>query len=600
MKRETAKNLLIALVSALVITLIAGTGTLRRLDKWVQDALYQRPGATSPDIVIIGIDEAALEELGPFNTWDRNVMASALEALAADPEAQPAVVAIDTLYAGETTPDADARLAEAAGRLKVVITATAAEFGTAYHPLEQGGVTVDTYAVLDYEEPYAALKAVTEQGHINAMYDQDGVMRHGVLYVDVPRPDGTTERVYSMACMAARRYLGDVAMPQSDQRGQFYIPYSGAPGDFYDNISIAALLRGEVPSGYFAGKIVLIGPYAVGLQDAYYTPVDQARQMYGVEIQANVIQSFLENNFKTELPDVPQLLVLFVLCFGAMLLFLHLPMGAAAGAAAALIAAGIAGAFALYHMGWVTHPVWLPVAALTLFVAAVARHYTLAALARQQVTRTFERYVGPEIVQEILREGTDSLKLGGTLRHIAVLFVDIRGFTTMSERLSPEEVVTILNQYLAMTSSCVEKNRGTLDKFVGDATMAFWGAPLPMEDPIYHAARAAMDIVAGADALSRKLARESGETLRVGVGVHFGPAVVGNMGSEHRMDYTAIGDTVNTAARLEANAPGGTVYISRAVADALGARATVRSLGGSVKLKGKAEGFEVLVLEALE
>lgn len=166
----------------------------------------------------------------------------------------------------------------------------------------------------------------------------------------------------------------------------------------------------------------------------------------------------------------------------------------------------------------------------------------------------------------------------------------------MSERLSPEEVVNILNQYLSMTSSCIEKNRGTLDKFVGDATMAFWGAPLPEEDPVYLAAKTALDIVDGAEALNKKLKEEINEELHVGVGVHFGPAVVGNMGSEKRMDYTAIGDTVNTAARLEANAPGGMVYISRAVAEKLGDRMKYESLGDTIKLKGKAEGFEVLKL----
>lgn len=151
-----------------------------------------------------------------------------------------------------------------------------------------------------------------------------------------------------------------------------------------------------------------------------------------------------------------------------------------------------------------------------------------------------------------------------------------------------------------MTSACVEKSGGTLDKFVGDATMAFWGAPLPMGDPVYAAAKTALDIVRGSEALSAKLKNEIGEELRVGVGVHFGPAVVGNMGSERRMDYTAIGDTVNTAARLESNAPGSTVYISRAVADALGDRAAVTSLGGAIRLKGKTEGFEVLTLDGLK
>ena len=129
--------------------------------------------------------------------------------------------------------------------------------------------------------------------------------------------------------------------------------------------------------------------------------------------------------------------------------------------------------------------------------------------------------------------------------------------------------------------------------------MAFWGAPLEQEDPVYYAAKAALEIVEGAARVSDELKNEIGEELRVGVGVHFGPAVVGNMGSEKHMDYTAIGDTVNTSARLEANAPGGTVYISRVVAEKLGDRATFTSLGDSIKLKGKAEGFEVLKLESL-
>ncbi len=175
----------------------------------------------------------------------------------------------------------------------------------------------------------------------------------------------------------------------------------------------------------------------------------------------------------------------------------------------------------------------------------------------------------------------------------------VRGFTTMSERLSPEEVVYILNRYLTMTSECIENNKGTLDKFVGDATMAFWGAPLPVDDGIYLAVKTALDIVNGAKALSAKLKEEIGEELNVGVGVHYGPAVVGNMGAQRHMDYTAIGDTVNTSARLEANAPGGCVYLSRIVVDALKGRIKAKSLGDTVKLKGKAAGFEVLLLEEL-
>ncbi len=606
MKQKNGRLLLYALAAAVLVTALAGVGALRRVDKWMQDKLFQRATGTSTEIVIIGIDEKALTEIGPFNTWDRSIVASALEVLASDPAAQPAVVAIDTLYAGESIPEADRMLAEAAAKLNKVVTATVADFGTVYAGADDGGISVDSYSILQYEEPYAALREQSVQGHINAMYDADGVLRHGVLYVDVPASkaeDGVGGRVYSMAFETARQYLAQkgqtIREPYTDRRGHFYVPFSGGPGDFYDNVSIADLLRGDVDSSYYAGKIVFIGPWAVGLQDAYFTPVDRAEQMYGVEYQANVVQSFLEGNYKREMTDLPQLALLFLLSFGAMYVFLRGKMGKTVWLGVGLIALGIGGALLLYALGWVTHPIWIPVAALLLYIIAVVRHYILAAMERARVTRTFERYVAPEIVQEILKEGTDSLHLGGKLCDIAVLFVDVRGFTTMSERMTPEQVVFILNRYLAMTSSCVENNQGTLDKFVGDATMAFWGAPLPMEDPVYHAAKTAVDIVKGAEELSRQLKEEIGEELRVGVGVHYGPAVVGNMGSERRMDYTAIGDTVNTSARLEANAPGGKVYISRAVADLLGDRAKTTSLGGSVKLKGKAEGFEVLTLDEL-
>ncbi len=600
MRKKVPKELLISLCAALVITLLAAGGALRRADKWVQDALFQRPGITSPDIVLVEIDDQSLNELGPYQTWTREITARALEALAADPQNLPAVVAVDTLFAGGRTPQEDARLAEAARKLNTV-TASVADFGTTYDMSEGGVLAVNSHAVLRYEEPYPALREASVQGHINEIYDQDGIMRHGMLYVDVPDDSGQSRRVYSMAYEAARLFLGGtVPLPPTDARGRFYIPFTGEPGDFSDGISFVSLVRGEVPPAELAGKIVLIGPYAVGLQDAYYTPADRARQMYGVELQANVIQSLLEGSFKQEAADLPQLAVLFALSFGLMLLFQRLRLPAAGLAGLGAAAAGIGVPVLLYSAGWVTHPLWLPFAVLLLYGTAVVLHYGRAVLARQQVTRTFERYVAPEIVQEILKEGTDSLRLGGAVSDITVLFVDIRGFTTMSERLSPERVVWILNQYLAMTSDCVERRHGTLDKFVGDATMAFWGAPVPCADPVGLAAETAFDILRGAEELSARLKEEIGEELRVGIGVHTGPAIVGNMGSERRMDYTAIGDTVNTAARLESNAPGGTVYISRAVADALGDRAETESLGGSVRLKGKAEGFEVLILKSLK
>ncbi|MBR6257679.1 MAG: adenylate/guanylate cyclase domain-containing protein [Lachnospiraceae bacterium] len=597
MKNRIIRTIIYALLLAFAFTMLVSTGILRWPDHWVQDNLYQRPQYMSGEVLVFGIDEKSLAELGPYNTWDRHIMARALEVLASDPEHLPAVVAIDTLYIGTTDPEADAHLAAAAEKLGCVVTASAAVFGSGWYEAEDGSMVRDDYRILQYEEPYEALKAVTTQGHINAMDDTDGIMRHGILYLE------TENRVYSMAHEVVRLYLAKqnrgFVPPMTNSHGQFYVAFSGRPGDYYDQ-SFADLVAGNIPSSYYEDKIVYIGPYAAGLQDSYFTPIDRAKAMYGVEFQANEVQQFLAGNYRMEVTDSLQYIVLFMVCFLAGICFMHLSLAPSLALCAVISAVNFLVCYKAYDYGHILHPLWIPVGVITVFLVALVRHYVLAGAQRQQITRTFERYVAPEIVREILKEGTGALSLGGKLVDIAVLFVDVRGFTTMSERLKPEQVVHILNRYLTMASSCVEDNKGTLDKFVGDAMMAFWGAPLPQEDAVYNAVKTAQAIVEGAARVSEELKEEIGEELRVGVGVNFGPAVVGNMGAERHMDYTAIGDTVNTAARLEANAPGGTVYISRAVADALGDRIEYTSLGDTIKLKGKAEGFEVLKLDSIK
>ena len=387
------KKYLYPLAAALLVTVLVGLGMLRRLDRWAQDWLFQRPGIPSGDIVVIGIDEEALELLGPYNTWDRNIMASALEALAEDPEKKPAVTAVDILYAGTSTQQADDRLAAAAGKLGNVITASMAGFGEKITWENGHAVEVQTSAVLAYEEPYEALCSSTAQGHINAMTDVDGVMRHGLLYVE---PDGSEEsRVYSMAFQTARSYLEQKGLelkpPQTVGKGHFYIPYTAGPGGYYDGVSIAALIGGQVPADYWAGKIVIIGPYAPALQDAYLTPIDKGTQMYGVEIQANVIQSFLEGRRKTEMSDLPQLLFLFLFSTASMILFLRMKVARGGILCAGLIICSAFLTFILYAAGFVTHPFWLPFALLTLYILALAAHYIRAVRERHALALEKER-----------------------------------------------------------------------------------------------------------------------------------------------------------------------------------------------------------------
>lgn len=430
---EKRRSFLYSLIASLAVTVLIGAGVLKRVDKWAQDSLFQKPGVTSGDIVIIGIDEEALEELGPYQTWDRNVIASALEVLAADPSKKPAVTAVDILYVGHTSEQADLRLAAAAQDLGNVITATMAEFGEQVTWVDGHAALVNTSAVVGYLQPYKELRDCTEQGHINAMSDTDGVMRHGVLYVEPGQFAGTessseaedpaeqeNSRVYSMSYKAAQIYLrskgqaeaaAGAETPQETAAGVssgaemtqeaadgsvstdklFYIPYTGRPGDFYDGVSIARLIRGEVPADYWAGRIVLIGPYAAALQDSYFTPIDKGEQMFGVEIQANMIQSYLENNAKREIPDTPQLIVLFLLCVAVIAVTVRMEVLPGSLACGALAAYGVVVAVDLYQWGYVTHVLWIPAGVGVMYILAMAVHYLRAVRERQALALEKER-----------------------------------------------------------------------------------------------------------------------------------------------------------------------------------------------------------------
>ena len=598
-QKERWKKLLVALLAAAVCAAALLTRSLYSLDNAASDKLYQRAVPADGEILVIGMDERAIEMLGPM-PWPRSVMADAIDWLNySDPNARPAVIGIDVLYVGKSAdPDADAYLADVAFDSGNVVVAAAASFGSTL--VQSGDVFyMDSRAVLAWDEPYDALYEGVEIGHINNMTDSDGVMRHALLSVDVPGVGAVSSFpwvIYSRWCEAT----GTVQNPRPETTdGFFYIPYTTDNGGYYESISIADLLMGVVPSDVYAGKIVLIGPYAAGMQDEYRTSINRGTPMYGIEIQANILDAFRTGFYPKEMGDIPQAIILFLLCAvclwflidrrvrGALLIWLGVCIG------------WIVLCMIAYRCGVILHVLYVPLTVTVLFVATVAVNYIRAQREKHRISDTFGHYVDPAVMDELLRQGSGALELGGKTYDIAVLFVDIRGFTTMSESLDPPTVVEIINRYLTLTTECIMRHHGTLDKFVGDCTMAFWNAPVAQDDYVYLACQAAMDMVEGSKALGQELLERFGRTVSFGVGVNVGPAVVGNLGAPKRMDYTAIGDTVNTASRLESNAPGGTIYISRAVADALGDRAQTTSLGGSIKLKGKAEGFEILTLDAL-
>jgi len=367
--------------------------------------------------------------------------------------------------------------------------------------------------------------------------------------------------------------------------------YSGNPGD-YENVSLIDVLEGNVPASAFDDCIVLVGAYAAGMMDSYFVPVDRSSQMFGVEIHANVIQAIMEGktlkNVNKVVDALISALIIAVITFACWNLSVAKTIIVCLATAILKLLAG----FVLFNQGLMTNVLSVPVLAVVIAIIYVAVHYYKARMAKRSIEKAFSKYVAPQVVEEIAKDGTYELKLGGENRDVAVMFVDIRGFTTLSESLEPEQVVDILNDYLALTTRCIFRYGGTLDKFVGDATMAVFNSPFDTEDYIYKAVVTAWDIVAGGNKIEKEFVERYNKHVGFGIGVNCGPAVVGNIGCDFRMDYTAIGDTVNTAARLEANAPRGTVYISKPVRDALGDRITVEEVG-EIPLKGKNNGVFV-------
>ena len=598
MKKELWMKVSFSLLIACILAGITATGIFYKVDNIFSDMVYQQKRTLDGNIFVIGIDAKSLEKLGPYSTWSREYMAKAIEILNKEEKYRPAAIGIDVLYTGETTKKEDAALAKEAGKYDNVVMATAVNF-TSQLVKENQMVYVKNDGVESYEEPYEALKKNSIQGHVNAMYDQDGVIRHLIHSIDLPNGESVNSFNYELYRLYAKAHeLQLNTVPYDEKHHMWYLSFSGEPGAYYDGFSFSDLLDGNISPEIFAGSVVLIGAYAPGLMDYATTAIDHSQVMYGVEIHANAVDALIRNDFKQEVPDWIQLCFLFLICFSLILFFYKQKVLISTIVWIIVTIGAILGSYFIYQTGYLLHLIWIPVSATIIYIGTIAWNYVAETIEKNRVMNTFKRYVAPEVVNKIL-ESKEDLELGGKMTDIAVLFVDIRGFTPMSEVVSPLEVVEILNRYFDLTSRCILRNKGTLDKFVGDATMAIFNAPIKQEDYVYQAVKTAWDMVRESYALNQELIEKYGRTVGFGIGVHCGQAVVGNIGTKIRMDYTAIGDTVNTAARLESNATAGQILISRAVAEQLEGRIKVTSLGNTIKLKGKAEGFEVLKLEGL-
>lgn len=314
--------------------------------------------------------------------------------------------------------------------------------------------------------------------------------------------------------------------------------------------------------------------------------------MYGVECHANIIEALAEEKLQL---DVNKFLLAAIYTFVVLVVvYLIAGMSLLRGGVTVLatVALQLAACFALYENGLYMTLLPLPLILVAAYAFALVMHYLAAYMEKKRISDAFKKYVAPQVVDEVAKQGNYELKLGGQKKDIAVLFVDIRGFTPLSESLQPEQVVEILNEYLALTTGVIFKNGGTLDKFIGDAAMAVFNSPFELDDYVFRAVCTAWDIAVGSKQKEQMFVERFGVPVSCGIGVNCGDAVIGNVGCDFRMDYTAVGDTVNTAARLESNAKAGQILISEYVYERVKDRVGVNEIG-EIPLKGKSKGVMV-------
>ena len=576
------RRVLLAAAAALAAALLTVWAPFQRLEYSFADTLFLQPRPVDNRIKIIGIDETSLRELGPFSGWTRQQAADLLNAF--DPEHAPAVVAFDINYFGELDPEGDKALVEAAARSGNVVMASYLDFSTRLEQLPDGKFRMNTLYVDQIERSYEALGAVTRQGFTNTVQDSDNYVRRSMLWAE---SEGSRE--YSFAWIIYESYLKSrgeqPVFPETDENGIYGFDYTAEPG-MYELYSFADVVAGRCDVRVFQDSIVLVGAYASGMMDQYMAPVARSTVMNGVEVQANHVNALLDGRTYTELP------VWICALLAAVVAGVYTWLTCSGRFAVNLAGAVILGltvplaAWQLYRNGLYWRCLMAVTAVVVIFLARLAHGYLTERLRKHKVLQMFRTYMAPQVVDELSRSGKYQIELGGRNCQVAVLFVDIRGFTSLSEGLPPDQVVGILNRYLGKVTEAIFRNEGTLDKFIGDAVMAVYNAPVDVEDYAVKAVRTGMDIVRAVESMNDNLERDFGRRIACGVGIHCGQAVVGNIGCDFRMDYTAIGDTVNVAERLESLAKSGQVLISEQLYESVKDQYQVEYVG-ELALKGR-------------
>ncbi len=571
---------------------------------------HTMPNPVDNRIVIIDIDEKSLSEIGRwpwnraiiaqlidqlFDTYQINVLGmdavfaepdessglKKLQALAAGP-LKEAPVFLETLKTLDKKLDYDDLFAESLQNRRVVLGYA---FTSAQEGINEAGqlpepiFTVEDVQAynLSYVEgngfaanlPELQAAALTS-GHFNSIPDPDGIVRR------IPLLYGYKGQLYeSLSLAMARVALGipkvelQLYLKEGQQIGvenlligqqvipvdkylQALIPYRGKWGSF-PYVSATDVLHGRIEEpDLLKDKIVLLGTTAQGLRDIRATPMENVYP--GVEIHANIISGLLDNHIMSYLSFEEELEVLLLIFISVVMISL-LPLSSPLiGTVVTLVLSVIVIWINLFL--WNEQNVVFPIATtllliLTQFIFNMSYGYFVESTHKRYLTSLFGQYVPPELVDEMSKNLGNEFSMEGENREMTVLFSDVRGFTTLSEGLGPKELSQLMNEYLTPMTHIIHEHRGTIDKYMGDAIMAFWGAPLHDSEHARHGLDAAMNMVQRLEALRSQFRAKGWPEIKAGIGINTGTMSVGNMGSQFRMAYTVLGDSVNLGSRLE-------------------------------------------------
>jgi len=539
------------------------------------------PSPPPRHVTIAAIDEQSLARIGRW-PWSRTTFAALVVRL---DQAGARVIAFDLFFSERESARADAQFARAIRSTNKVVLGSvfidrqeevrylgpaalaAARKAIAPQAIAEAGSGSD--AAFPMQEPHGVLVNILELqggaahvGHIDMHPDADGVVRRAPL---IRRFDGRYFPAFDV--QVARAYLGSES-PALEiasygiagiRLGERYIPLNEEgyllvrhrrPRSFA-TVPIADILDGRADAALLRDRVVLIGNTATGIGDARVTPYGAT--LPGVEIRASIIESLLQGD-ALQRPEWMMLLdAAAMIVIGALLIALLPRLGVTGGG---LLAAGVLGGYLLMAVYFFrTEGLWLNLVYPTLLVALLFASATLVQYfftfsEKRYLKVAFQHYVPPAVVDDLVADA-GRLSLGGEKRELTVLFSDIRGFTTLSEAMAPEDLVKLMNEYFTVMTGKVFEHRGSLDKYIGDAIMAVFGAPVHEPQHAALACRSALDMVRSLQDLRSSWQARGIPPIDIGVGINTGPMIVGNMGSASRFNYTVVGDAVNLASRIE-------------------------------------------------